>query len=215
MLAVAFGALLFTAFQTFGSYSLTVTELQTRQSDLGMTPTEIAGRPAMASDVVKIHGWVAESNASSTDGAPRFTITDGKTTLPVFYKGGIAGALSAGTELIVEGTYSSGSLEATRVKTTKEVRVEGPLSPDTEVRYDVASRTTWFTMLDSAESGVRRSLPVVYTGAVPDTFFIDVKTVDVSMVAIGRLGPDGVFVASQILSRCASRYEATLAPAAG
>ncbi len=50
-----------------------------------------------------------------------------------------------------------------------------------------------------------RTLNVVYSGAdpLPDTFKDNAQA-----LADGRLGPDGVFEASKIQAKCASKYEA-------
>lgn len=52
-----------------------------------------------------------------------------------------------------------------------------------------------------------QTLPVVYKGAMPDTFK---DTVEV--VVTGKLGDDGRFVATDVLAKCASRYEEKLQP---
>jgi cytochrome c-type biogenesis protein CcmE len=46
------------------------------------------------------------------------------------------------------------------------------------------------------------TLPVVYRGIAPDTF-----TDSVDVVVAGRMGADGTFQATELLAKCASRYE--------
>lgn len=46
-----------------------------------------------------------------------------------------------------------------------------------------------------------KSLPVAYTGAVPDTFKPGIE-----VVVEGKLNPTGVFQASEILTKCPSKY---------
>jgi cytochrome c-type biogenesis protein CcmE len=46
------------------------------------------------------------------------------------------------------------------------------------------------------------TFPVVYHGIAPDTF-----TDSVDVVVSGRLGTDGTFRATELLAKCASRYE--------
>jgi cytochrome c-type biogenesis protein CcmE len=46
-------------------------------------------------------------------------------------------------------------------------------------------------------------IPVVYTGAVPDTF-----QEGADVVVEGRLTPRGVFEADRLLAKCPSKYEA-------
>ena len=47
------------------------------------------------------------------------------------------------------------------------------------------------------------TFPVVYRGIAPDTF-----TDSVDVVVGGRMGSDGTFRATELLAKCASRYEA-------
>jgi cytochrome c-type biogenesis protein CcmE len=46
------------------------------------------------------------------------------------------------------------------------------------------------------------TFPVVYRGIAPDTF-----TDSVDVVVGGRMGADGTFQATELLAKCASRYE--------
>jgi cytochrome c-type biogenesis protein CcmE len=46
------------------------------------------------------------------------------------------------------------------------------------------------------------TFPVVYRGIAPDTF-----TDSVDVVVSGRMGKDGTFQATELLAKCASRYE--------
>ena len=48
-----------------------------------------------------------------------------------------------------------------------------------------------------------RSLEVLYHGVTPDTLVDDAEA-----VVEGRLGPDGVFRATQVMAKCPSKYEA-------
>jgi cytochrome c-type biogenesis protein CcmE len=47
-----------------------------------------------------------------------------------------------------------------------------------------------------------KTFPVVYRGIAPDTF-----TDSVDVVVGGRMGADGTFQATELLAKCASRYE--------
>ena len=62
---------------------------------------------------------------------------------------------------------------------------------------DVASLTIEFTVVEEGET-----LPVVYTGVVPDTF-----NDDADVVIEGELARSGVFLAETILMKCPSKYE--------
>jgi cytochrome c-type biogenesis protein CcmE len=46
------------------------------------------------------------------------------------------------------------------------------------------------------------TFPVLYRGIAPDTF-----TDSVDVVVAGRMGTDGTFQATELLAKCASRYE--------
>ena len=54
-----------------------------------------------------------------------------------------------------------------------------------------------FRVTDGSET-----IPVVYRGIAPDTF-----TDSVDVVVGGRMGTDGTFHATELLAKCASRYE--------
>jgi cytochrome c-type biogenesis protein CcmE len=79
----------------------------------------------------------------------------------------------------------------------KKIRVGGDVSPNSIVRE---GREVRFTL---AQDNLR--LPVVYSGIdpLPDTFKDGAQA-----LADGKLGPDGVFRASKIQAKCASKYEA-------
>jgi cytochrome c-type biogenesis protein CcmE len=47
-----------------------------------------------------------------------------------------------------------------------------------------------------------KTFPVIYRGIAPDTF-----TDSVDVVIGGRMGADGTFQATELLAKCASRYE--------
>lgn len=65
------------------------------------------------------------------------------------------------------------------------------------IQREPGGRTLKFTVTDGAQT-----YPVVYRGLTPDTF-----TDGVDVVVAGRLGSDGVFRATTVLAKCASRYE--------
>ncbi|MBI2853705.1 MAG: cytochrome c maturation protein CcmE [Chloroflexi bacterium] len=210
LIVVAFGSLLFSAFGKFGSYSLTVTQFKDMQASLGMSVSDF--KQALANtdqQEIKVHGWVAKLDTSGPYAKPSgFTVTDGKTDLPIVYSGKMSSMISQGTEVVIQGKKENGALSVKQVKIPDAVRIEGPIFKDVDVTYDVATRTTRFTITDEKDTaGPKQNLAVVYTGPMPDTFFADVKRGDVSMVVVGRMGPDGVFAATEVLSKCASKYE--------
>ncbi len=65
------------------------------------------------------------------------------------------------------------------------------------ITREPGGRQVSFQMSDGA-----KSYEVVYRGITPDTF-----TDEVDVVVEGRLGHDGVFRATTLLAKCASRYE--------
>ena len=79
----------------------------------------------------------------------------------------------------------------------KRLRVAGDIAPDSIVRD---GKTVHFTM---AQDSLR--LNVIYSGIepLPDTFKDGAQA-----MADGKLGADGVFVATKIQAKCASKYEA-------
>lgn len=91
---------------------------------------------------------------------------------------------------IAEVNHMNNSIE-------KRIRVGGDVSPHSIVRDGAVTR---FTL---AQDSLR--LNVVYTGKdpLPDTFKDGAQA-----LADGTLGPDGVFHATKIQAKCASKYEA-------
>ena len=76
-------------------------------------------------------------------------------------------------------------------------RVSGKVA-DGSIEQEAGGLDLKFTLID--EEG-KNSIPVIYTGVVPDTF-----QQDSDVVAEGRLTSDGVFEASLILAKCPSKY---------
>jgi cytochrome c-type biogenesis protein CcmE len=68
------------------------------------------------------------------------------------------------------------------------------------IQREPSGRSLTFVMADTAVKTV--TYPVRYRGIAPDTF-----TDGVDVVVEGRLGADGVFQATTLLAKCASRYE--------
>jgi cytochrome c-type biogenesis protein CcmE len=76
------------------------------------------------------------------------------------------------------------------------IRVNGPLD-QSSIQIDQKTLTLKFNLKDGSVV-----VPVVYHGVVPDTL-----TTGESVVAEGRLSPQGVFEADNILVKCPSKYE--------
>jgi cytochrome c-type biogenesis protein CcmE len=81
----------------------------------------------------------------------------------------------------------------------KHVRLRGKVSPDKLV-IDAQNLKADFHLLGEDKS---HDLPVAYHGAVPDLF-----KAGADVVVEGKLGPDGVFKADKVFTKCASKYDA-------
>ncbi|OGN91193.1 MAG: hypothetical protein A2Z70_00695 [Chloroflexi bacterium RBG_13_48_17] len=80
--------------------------------------------------------------------------------------------------------------------TGKQVRVVGQVVPGS-VNQDTNNFTLSFTIADG-----EASLPVVYQGVVPDTF-----KEGTDIVVEGKSDQQGVFHASQLITKCPAKYE--------
>jgi cytochrome c-type biogenesis protein CcmE len=80
------------------------------------------------------------------------------------------------------------------------VKVSGKVVPGTYQRVEGQLLHT-FTVRDLVDESV--TFQAEYRDALPDTFSDDVE-----VVMEGRLGEDGVFEATTLLTKCGSRYEA-------
>jgi cytochrome c-type biogenesis protein CcmE len=106
---------------------------------------------------------------------------------------------------IVFGSYSflESNVEyvdvAGAMKTHKKVQLKGTWNKDKESSYDASTSRFTFYLID--ESG--RECKVVLEGAAPNNF--EMAT---SVVAKGRYVEEGYFHASEVLTKCPSKYEA-------
>lgn len=82
-------------------------------------------------------------------------------------------------------------------KSGKRVQVTGQWVKEMDARFDTENNTFTFYMRDEDD----RVAKVVFAGAKPNNF--DIAT---SVVAKGRY-EDGVFNASEVLTKCPSKYE--------
>ncbi len=78
---------------------------------------------------------------------------------------------------------------------TDQVRVQGKVVADS-VKQDPSGQTIRFTISDG-----QQSLPVVYTGVVPDGFEPEAEA-----ILEGTLSPEGTFAAVSLKTKCASKY---------
>jgi cytochrome c-type biogenesis protein CcmE len=79
----------------------------------------------------------------------------------------------------------------------KRVQVSGTHNKDLPTEYNAANNMFTFTMTD--HKGV--TMPVRYNGLKPTNFELSTN-----VVLVGKI-EDGVFVASEIQTKCPSRYE--------
>ena len=78
----------------------------------------------------------------------------------------------------------------------ERVRVSGMVT-GSSVDLDTAENTLRFTITDDTAS-----LPVLYEGLVPHTF-----AENKDIVIEGKYNPDGIFHASSLVMKCASKYD--------
>jgi len=106
---------------------------------------------------------------------------------------------------IIFGSYSflESNVEYTDIagamKKQKKVQLKGTWDKSKESRFDMKTSTFTFYLVD--DSG--RECRVVLDGAAPNNF--ELAT---SVVAKGRFTDEGFFHASEVLTKCPSKYEA-------
>lgn len=88
--------------------------------------------------------------------------------------------------------------------TGQQLRVGGNVQPGS-IQHDGFGGDLRFTLTDGSST-----IPVVYSGTVPDIF-----SEQVEVVAEGKIGPDGTLVASQLLTKCPSRFTAAQSSGSG
>jgi cytochrome c-type biogenesis protein CcmE len=81
--------------------------------------------------------------------------------------------------------------------TTGDVRVAGVVQND-------VIRSNGGLQVQFTEKDGTASMPVEYRGTLPDIF-----QPGITVVAEGRLGPDGIFHARSVLAKCPSRFSTT------
>lgn len=80
---------------------------------------------------------------------------------------------------------------------TTEFRVKGNVVAGSHRLREGTLDEHLFTLVEGGQT-----LEVFYRGALPDTFSDDAE-----VVALGRLRPEGDFVAEEVVAKCPSRYE--------
>jgi cytochrome c-type biogenesis protein CcmE len=97
ILASALGYLIYTGMRGTVRYYMTVSELMAKGNSASAEGVRLGGRV--------VEGSI---NWDSLKLELKFDITDGKTKIPVLYKGVVPDAFKSGAQVIVEGTYSPG-----------------------------------------------------------------------------------------------------------
>ena len=119
----------------------------------------------------------------------------------------IAGAVLylvlANTGTSAEFYMTIGELHACHDCSTRVVRVAGNVVAGTIQKND-ATQVIHFDIQDTAGK-----MPVVYAGTVPDIFKSGIQ-----VVVEGKLGPDGVFHAQNLLAKCPSKFQSATPPPA-
>jgi len=103
--------------------------------------------------------------------------------------------------------YSASGASAEYYLTVSELRSQQPSTADVRVAGVVQNdiqRTFFFKHAGSTEKDGTASVPVDYTGTLPDIF-----KPGITVVADGRLGADGIFHARAVLAKCPSRFSTT------
>jgi cytochrome c-type biogenesis protein CcmE len=85
------------------------------------------------------------------------------------------------------------------VKSGSRAQVKGTWVKDKETRYDATTNQFLFTLRDTTGT----EMPVILDGAKPNNF-----EMALSVVATGKV-EDGTFRATNVLTKCPSKYEAT------
>lgn len=133
----------------------------------------------------------------------------GRRKLPLsFMIAGVA-IIGAVLYLVVANTGASAqyymsihSLRACTTCATKTIRVAGNVQSGSINRNDT-TQVVHFNIVDGADT-----MPVVYSGVVPDIFRSGVQ-----VVVEGRLNSAGVFQAQNLLAKCPSKFQSATPPA--
>lgn len=116
----------------------------------------------------------------------------------------VAGALSylvyAGTKDNLVYYYEVDEVQAAAAGTDGKIRISGDVVEGSIVKDDEERRIR-FAISDPSAS-MPKTIPVVYTGTVPDIFQEGIQ-----VVVEGRLASDGTFEAETLLAKCPSKYQ--------
>jgi cytochrome c-type biogenesis protein CcmE len=108
----------------------------------------------------------------------------------------MASSINETGTLYLTPTELAAKLKADPSFTNVGVKVGARVVPGS-VQRSAGGKEYAFRVTDGAQT-----FPVIYRGIAPDTF-----TDSVDVVVGGRMGSDGTFRATELLAKCASRYE--------
>lgn len=121
----------------------------------------------------------------------------------------IAGAILylvlANTGASAEYYMTIGELRGCHDCSARVVRVAGNVVQNSIVKND-QTPVIHFSIQDTTAAA---AMPVVYSGTVPDIFKAGIQ-----VVVEGKLGPDGVFHAQNLLAKCPSKFQSATPPPA-
>lgn len=122
---------------------------------------------------------------------------------------GAAVIVAAVTLLMIEGVKQTGTYFLTPTQMVEKSAADTTLH---DVGVKVAAKVvkgsimrTGNQRVDFTISDGTHTFPVTYVGMVPDTF---TDENDIDVVVDGKYGRDGVFIATDVIAKCGSRYEA-------
>jgi cytochrome c-type biogenesis protein CcmE len=136
-IVAAVGWLMFTAIRETSSYYLTIEEFLPRREALAGTAVRVAGRVKSGSveyDPRTLHlrfemGEFEEEGAYAGAAAP----SQGALYVPVAFTGIKPDMFAEGRDVIVEGHYAEGTLQADKVLTSCPSKYEAELEPEEQV----------------------------------------------------------------------------------
>jgi cytochrome c-type biogenesis protein CcmE len=80
------------------------------------TPSEIAAGIGATHETLRVGGRVAAGTLDRDGSLVRFTVTDGKSSVPVVFRGDVPDTLKEDTDVIAEGRMDGAVMRATRVQ---------------------------------------------------------------------------------------------------
>ncbi len=152
----------------------------------------LTNEPAASTRAVPARAAVRASNRRNSRPKAKFLVAALIIVAAVGYM--IYAAMQSGSEYFT----TTSELKAMGDKAIGQQMKVGGRVMDGSIQWDKGSNTVSFALTDDKDVTV----PIVYTGVVPDTF---APSVDV--ILEGKLSTEGRFQANSMLAKCASKYE--------